>query len=151
MSLTILVVEDDPRSRKLLAELLAVKGHTVLEALNGLEGIEQARAADPDLILMDIQMPQLDGLEAMRILKGDLQTRHIPIWALTSYALREDIKRICAEGCEFCLTKPFDVPSLLRHIETCAPSPRPRRRRKDAPAGAEGDTHAGASKGTPQT
>lgn len=125
MSLKILIVEDDPRSRKLLTDLLTVKGHDVLEAHNGQEGVDLARASAPDLILMDIQMPQLDGLEAMRILKGHLQTRHIPIWVLTSYAMREDTQRICAEGCDLCITKPFDVPSLLRQIETCIPNPQP--------------------------
>lgn len=151
MSLKILIVEDDPRSRKLLVDLLTVRGHEVLEAHNGQEGVEQACASAPDLILMDIQMPLIDGLEAMRILKGRAQTRHIPIWALTSYAMREDTKRICAEGCEFCLTKPFDVPNLLRQIEACAPRSRADCGSQEPPAPEAGAQPGGEPKGAPQT
>lgn len=122
MSFKILIVEDDPRSRKLLADLLAIKGYEVLEAQNGLEGIQQARAALPDLILMDIQMPKLDGFEAVKMLKAEALTQAIPVWALTSYAMKEDAARIRQQGCDLCLTKPFDVVGLLQRIEACANS-----------------------------
>lgn len=124
MKHTILVVEDDPRNRKLLVDLLTVKGYAVIVAHNGCEGVEQARQHLPDLILMDIQMPLMDGYEATRTLKGDARTRDIPVWALTSYAMAGDGARILAAGCDICITKPFDVPALLRRIEACLRSNR---------------------------
>jgi CheY-like chemotaxis protein len=119
MKHTILVVEDDLRNRKLLVDLLTVKGYRVLSANNGIEGVKRAREHLPDLILMDIQMPLMDGYEATRTLKGDALTRDIPTWALTSYAMAGDAARILAAGCDICITKPFDVPGLLRRIEAC--------------------------------
>jgi len=124
MKHTILVVEDDPRNRKLLVDLLTVKGYAVIVAHNGSEGVEQACQHLPELILMDIQMPLMDGYEATRKLKGDARTRDIPVWALTSYAMAGDAARILAAGCDFCITKPFDVPGLLRRIEACLRSTR---------------------------
>ena len=122
MKHTILVVEDDPRNRKLLVDLLTVKGYGVFEAHDGCEGVEQACRHLPDLILMDIQMPLKDGFEATRTLKSDARTRDIPVWALTSYAMAGDAARIIADGCDVCITKPFDVPALLRRIEACVGS-----------------------------
>ena len=117
MQPTILIIEDDPKNRKLLAELLAVKGYRILEAHNGKQGLEQAVAHAPDLILMDIQMPEMDGYGAIQALKGDLRTRAIPAWVLTSYAMPEDEARIRACGCEAYITKPLDLCALLARIE----------------------------------
>lgn len=128
MKHTILVIEDDPRNRKLLVDLLTVKGYRALSANNGIEGVGQAREHLPDLILMDIQMPRMDGYETVRTLKGDARTSGIPVWALTSYAMAGDAAKIIAAGCDDCITKPFDVPDLLRRIEACLPG--------DTPAGA---------------
>ena len=114
---TILIVEDDPKNRKLLSDLLTLKGYEVLSASNGTTGVETARTRRPSLILMDIQMPVMDGFEATRLIKNDPRSRAIPIWALTAYAMRDDEKRIRAEGCDDYLTKPLDLNDLLNRIQ----------------------------------
>lgn len=120
MSVSILIVEDDPRSRKLLADLLSFKGYDVLVAHNGRDGVLQAQTALPDLIILDIQMPLMDGYEAVRTLKAGAQTKGIPVWALTSYAMQADTEKVLAAGCDLCLAKPFDVNRLLQQIEAFA-------------------------------
>ncbi len=117
MKPTILIVEDEPQNRKLLSELLAIKGYSVLEAQDGEQGVELAFAQRPDLILMDIQLPKRDGFEAVQILKGDVRTREIPIWVLTAYAMPADEARIRTSGCDKYMTKPLDLPDLLACIE----------------------------------
>ncbi len=117
MKPTILIVEDDSRNRKLLTDLLTLKGYAVLDAPNGSTGIGLARAHSPGLILMDIQMPEMDGFEVVRILKGDPQTRALIVWALTSYAMPGDEDRIRAKGCDGYFTKPLDLRDLLARIE----------------------------------
>ena len=117
MKPTILVVEDDPQNRKLLSELLAIKGYRVLEALDGEQGVDLAFAHRPGLILMDIQLPKMDGFEALRILKHDRRTREIPVWVLTASAMRDDAARIRNCGCDDYITKPLDLPDLLARIE----------------------------------
>lgn len=114
---TVLVVEDDPKNRKLLRDLLDVKGYAVHEASNGKEGVEQAGKHLPDLILLDMQMPVMDGFEAARKLKADDKTRSIPIWALTSYAMPGDEKKVREVGCDGYITKPIDTQDFLRRIE----------------------------------
>ncbi len=117
MKPTILIVEDDPQNRKLLAELLALKGNRILDAPDGKAGVALAYAERPDLILMDIQMPEMDGFGAIQELKGDVRTRAIPIWVLTSYAMPGDQARIIASGCDAYITKPLDLRDLLTRIE----------------------------------
>lgn len=117
MKPTILIIEDDPLSRKLLSDLLTVKAYEVLEAHNGPAGIGMARACHPGLILMDIQMPLMDGFEVVRILRGDPQTRAVTIWALTAYAMPGDETLIRAKGCDGYFTKPLDLRDLLARIE----------------------------------
>ena len=114
---TILIVEDDALSRKLLSDLLTLKGYEVLEADNGESGMELACAHTPGLILMDIQMPVMDGFNVVQVLKGNPQTRALTIWALTSYAMPGDEDRIRAKGCDGYFTKPLDLRDLLAHIE----------------------------------
>ena len=117
MKHTILIVEDDPLNRKLLSELLALKGYRILEAHDGNEGVAQAIAQVPELILMDIHMPELDGFGATQALKEDLRTRAIPVWVLTSYAMTGDEARIRDCGCDEYITKPLDLCALLARLE----------------------------------
>ncbi|HKY33880.1 MAG TPA: ATP-binding protein [Candidatus Polarisedimenticolia bacterium] len=106
---TILVVEDNPLNAKLVRRVLQESGHRVVEARSGREALEQARRVRPDLILMDLQLPDMDGLEAARSLKGDAATRAIPTVALTAHAMKGDDERAREAGCCGYITKPIDV------------------------------------------
>ena len=97
---TILVVEDEPLNRKLLSDILTQWGAVVIEAGNGREDVGLAIGKTPDLILMDMQLPVLDGMETTRLIKANPATRHIPIVALTGYAMDGDDKRIHEAGCD---------------------------------------------------
>ena len=112
----ILIIEDDVQNRKLLRDLLNVKGYTTLEAINGKEGVEMAKAKKPDLILMDIQMPVMDGLKAFEILKGDPGAREIPVVALTSYAMKGDRERLLDAGFDAYMSKPIDTGEFLKKV-----------------------------------
>ncbi len=116
MTHMILIVEDEPKNIKVVRDLLQANGFATLEAQNGQQGVDMARACRPDLILMDIQIPVLDGLEATRILKADPATRHIPILALTAYAMKGDEERVRAAGCDGYITKPLRLASFLEQI-----------------------------------
>lgn len=116
MAKVVLIVEDDPRNLKLARDLLQVQGYTTIEAMAGTRGVELAREKQPDLILMDIQLPGMDGLEATRTLKRDESTSHIPIVAFTAYAMPTDRERILQAGCDGCITKPIDVREFLREV-----------------------------------
>ncbi len=118
MGKTILVVEDEPLNIKLLKDILVYAGHTVIEAVNGQEGVNLAIEKKPDIILMDIQLPVMDGMEATRILKANPATRPIPIIALTGYAMTGDENRMRESGCDGYLSKPFKVTELLRMLDT---------------------------------
>ncbi len=116
MAKTILIVEDEPKNLTLLRDLLQVSGYSTIEATDGKQGVELAKASKPDLILMDIQMPVMDGIEASRILKADATTSNIPILALTSYAMKGDKEKILQVGCDGYLAKPFDIQELLKKV-----------------------------------
>lgn len=116
MGALILIVEDDPRNLKLVRDLLQVQGYLTLEAVNGQEGVALARARKLDLILMDIQMPVMDGLEAVGILKGDRATKDIPIIALTASAMPGSKEKIMQAGFDDYLAKPLDIKELLKRI-----------------------------------
>ncbi len=116
MAKVILIVEDDPKSLILTRDLLQVSGFTTIEATDGKQGIELAKARNPDLILMDIQMPEMDGLEATRILKADATTRNIPVLALTAYAMKGDEERILQAGCDGYISKPIDIQGLVKEV-----------------------------------
>jgi CheY-like chemotaxis protein len=105
----ILLVEDNPASRRLAQVLLKSKGHTVYEATTGEEAVELARTQRPDLILMDVQLPGLDGLAATRILKADPATKDIPVVVLTAYAMQGDRERALAAGCDGYISKPINT------------------------------------------
>ncbi len=116
MAKVILIVEDDPKSLVLIRDLLQVSGYSTIEATDGQQGVELAKASKPDLILMDVQMPVMDGLEATRILKADATTSNIPVLALTSYAMKGDEERILEAGCDGYLAKPYNIQELLKEV-----------------------------------
>ncbi len=116
MTKMILIVEDEPKNLTLLRDLLQVSGYKTIEATDGEQGVELAKSNKPDLILMDVQMPKMDGLEATRILKADATTSNIPVLALTSYAMKGDKERVLEAGCNGYLPKPFNIQELLKEV-----------------------------------
>ena len=118
---TILVVEDNEMNRDMLCRRLERKGYSVLVAQDGAEGLAVARSRSPDLIIMDLSLPQVDGWEATRRLKADDVTTDIPVIALTAHAMSTDKDRALAAGCDDFDTKPIDFTRLLQKIESaCA-------------------------------
>jgi CheY-like chemotaxis protein len=117
----ILLVEDNEMNRDLLTRRLAKRGYDVVVAVDGIDGIEQARAQRPHVVLMDLSLPVLDGWEATRRLKADPDTSSIPVIALTSHAMPEDRQRALAAGCDDYDTKPIDLERLLGKIEALLP------------------------------
>lgn len=115
---SILVVEDNPASMKLATVLLQHAGYTVLQAADGQTAVDMARAHSPDVVLMDIQMSGMDGLTATRILKQDMQTRTIPVVAMTAFAMRGDEEKIIAAGCDAYIAKPFHAAELLTRVRS---------------------------------
>lgn len=113
----VLVVEDNPANMTLASFLLTSAGHTVLSAINAEEGLTLAREQQPQLILMDIQLPGMDGLQATTLLKGDNATCAIPIIALTALAMKGDEERIRAAGCDGYIAKPIRYQEFLAAIE----------------------------------
>jgi two-component system cell cycle response regulator DivK len=116
MSRRILVIEDQEDNRRIVRDLLTGAGYELIEAATGEEGVALAETQRPDLILMDIQLPGLDGYEATRRIKGNAALRHIPIIAVTSYALSGDDAKALAAGCDAYVTKPFSPRALLAKI-----------------------------------
>jgi two-component system cell cycle response regulator DivK len=121
MSKRILVVEDQEDNRQILRDLLSSAGFEMLEAENGEEAITAATAHKPDLILMDIQLPILDGYEATRRIKADAMLKAIPIIVVTSYALSGDETKARAAGCDDYVTKPYSPRALLAKIRQHLP------------------------------
>lgn len=113
----ILLVEDNEMNRDMLGRRLMRKGYQVVTAVDGAEGIAMAQQEAPDLILMDISLPVIDGLEATRQIKAAVETRSIPIIALTAHAMAGDMEQASAAGCDDYDTKPIDFPRLLAKIE----------------------------------
>jgi two-component system cell cycle response regulator DivK len=109
----ILVVEDTPDNREILRDLLVASGYDFIAAVDGAAGVAMAASEKPDLILMDIQLPVLDGYEATRRIKADPALAHIPIIAVTSYALAGDEAKTRAAGCDGYIAKPFSPRQLL--------------------------------------
>jgi two-component system, cell cycle response regulator DivK len=122
MSRRILVVEDQADNRTILRDLLTNAGFEILEALTGEDGVRMAQAHRPDLILMDIQLPVLDGYEATRRIKAQAELRMIPIIAVTSYALSGDEEKTRSAGCDGYVAKPFSPRALLAMIHACLPA-----------------------------
>jgi CheY-like chemotaxis protein len=113
---TVLVVDDDPVIQKLLQVNFEMEGYIVLTASDGLEGLERARADRPDIIVCDIMMPRMDGLEVTRALKGDPDTAGIPIMLLSAKAQQADVAAGQATGADDYVTKPFDPLDLLQRV-----------------------------------
>jgi two-component system cell cycle response regulator DivK len=112
----VLVIEDNPTNMTLAAFLLRLAGHTVLSATDAEAGLTLARAEQPSLILMDIQLPGMDGLEATAMLKRDSSTGAIPVIALTALAMKGDEERIRAAGCDGYIAKPMRYQDFLATI-----------------------------------
>jgi CheY-like chemotaxis protein len=114
---TILVIEDNELNMKLVRSLLKMDNYDVIEAIDAEKGMQLARKNHPDLILMDIQLPGMDGLSATKILKADSSLREIPIVALTSHAMEGDDKKALAAGCNGYIAKPIDTKNFLATIQ----------------------------------
>ena len=120
-----LLGEDNEESRDGLSRHLRRKGFEVLVAADGRQGLEAARGGAPDLVLMDMSLPVLDGWEATRQLKADPHTRHIPVIALTAHAMAGDRERALAAGCDEYDTKPVEFTRLLGKIQALLGGPAP--------------------------
>ena len=112
----ILIVEDQEDLRAILRDLLTATGYTVIEAVDGVEGVAKARSDSPDLVLMDIQLPVLDGYDATRQIKTLPSLAAIPIIAVSSFAMKGDEEKALASGCDGYVTKPYSPVQLLRII-----------------------------------
>lgn len=117
----ILHVEDNPSNRKVVQHIFRTVDYRLTEATDGEEGVAAARRELPDLVLLDMQLPKLSGYDVARALKADEGTRHIPILAVTSYALAGDETRAMEAGCDGYLPKPFRPHQLLEHLEKLLP------------------------------
>src|SRR5204862_5256402 len=114
----VLIIEDNPTNMKLAIMLLGTAGHQAITATDAEAGLTLARAERPDLILMDVQLPGMDGLTATGLLKADAATRAIPVIALTALAMKGDEARIRAAGCDGYLAKPLAVRDFLSIVAT---------------------------------
>jgi CheY-like chemotaxis protein len=116
MSLRVLVVEDTPLNLELITEVLEHAGHTVLAATTAADGLLLARTALPDVVLMDIRLPGMDGYEATRRLRQDPALQHLPVIALTAQAMRGDSAAAIDAGCDAYISKPINVASIAADI-----------------------------------
>ncbi len=121
MKKTILLIEDNPQNRYLVKFLLETRGHEILQAETGPQGLEMAAANHPDLILLDIQLPGMDGHAVAHALKSDPQLQSIPIVAVTSYAMVGDREKCLAAGAEGYIEKPIDPESFGAEVERFLP------------------------------
>lgn len=119
----ILLVEDNEMNRDMLSRRLQRKGYEVLIATDGEQGVAMARAEQPDLILMDMSLPVLDGWEATRTIRATPGIQSVPVIALTAHAMAGDQEKCVAAGCDDYDTKPVDLPRLLTKIETLLQRP----------------------------
>ena len=116
MAKTVMIVEDNELSMKLFHDLLEAHGYRTVETRSGVEAVELARAHRPDLIIMDIQLPEISGLDVTRKLKADPELKVIPVVAVTAFAMKGDEERIRAGGCEAYLSKPISVARFLETV-----------------------------------
>jgi two-component system, cell cycle response regulator DivK len=117
MQKTVLVVEDNELNMKLFNDLLEAHGYLVVQTRDGLSALDMARKHSPDLILMDIQLPEVSGIEVTKWLKEDDELRRIPVIAVTAFAMKGDEQKIRESGCEAYLSKPISVMSFLQTID----------------------------------
>lgn len=116
MAKTVLIVEDNELNMKLFHDLLSAHGYGTLKSTNGINAMELAREHKPDLILMDIQLPEVSGIDVIKWLKEDPELAPIPVIAVTAFAMRGDEERIRAAGCEDYISKPISVGPFLKSI-----------------------------------
>lgn len=116
MAKTVLIVEDNELNMKLFNDLLQANGYETLQTKDGREALSLARKDSPDLILMDIQLPEISGLEITRLLKAEERTRQIPIIAVTAFAMKGDEEKIREGGCDGYIAKPISVTSFLQTV-----------------------------------
>lgn len=117
MAKTVLIVEDNELNMKLFHDLLAANGYETLQTRNGMDALDIAREHHPDLILMDIQLPEVSGLEVTKWLKDDEDLREIPVVAVTAFAMKGDEQRIRDGGCEAYISKPISVGTFLETVK----------------------------------
>jgi two-component system cell cycle response regulator DivK len=113
----VLIVEDNEKNMKVLRDLMQLQGYRTLEARDGISGLEVARSEHPDLILMDVQLPVMDGYEVTRRMKADETTRDIPVVAVTSFAMKGEEERARAAGCDAYLNKPINIHMLVTTVK----------------------------------
>jgi len=118
MAKTVLIVEDNELNMKLFHDLLEAHGYRTLQSRNGFDAMDVARADHPDLILMDIQLPEVSGLEVTKWLKEDDDLRSIPVIAVTAFAMKGDEERIRQGGCEAYISKPISVAKFLETVKS---------------------------------
>ena len=116
MPKTVLIVEDDKANMMLFMAVMQGNGYDTLQSVNGADCIQLAREHRPDLILMDIKLPTVSGLEHIRALKADSELKNIPVIAVTAFAMKGDEERILAAGCDAYITKPIDFDSFLATV-----------------------------------
>ena len=116
MAKTVLIVEDNELNMKLFHDLLEAHGYQTIQTRNGIEALDLARAHRPDLILMDIQLPEVSGLEVTKWIKEDDDLRAIPVIAVTAFAMKGDEERIRQGGCEAYISKPISVSKFLETV-----------------------------------
>jgi two-component system cell cycle response regulator DivK len=121
MTRTVLIVEDNDLNMKLFNDLLEAHGYMTLQTRDGVEALRMARQHRPDLILMDIQLPEVSGLEVTKWLKEDDDLRAIPVIAVTAFAMKGDEEKIRDGGCEAYIAKPISVASFMRTVERFLP------------------------------
>jgi two-component system, cell cycle response regulator DivK len=124
VSATILHVEDNPDNRMLIRDLLQFRGYRVVEVSDGTQALSAAEREQPDIILMDVQLPGVSGLELARRIKARADLRHIPIVAVTSFALSGDDKKAFAAGCDAYVAKPYEPRELVKLIQRLLPPPK---------------------------
>lgn len=134
---TVLVIEDNVLNMKLFHDLLEMGGYNVLEAKSGMEGWRMAREQHPDLILMDIRLPDVSGIEVTRWLKGDETLKSIPVVAITAFAMAGEEEKIGEGGCDAYIVKPISLPNFLQTIERFT-NPDPVKGRRSAVGTARG-------------
>ncbi|MFK8036302.1 MAG: response regulator [Hyphomicrobiales bacterium] len=122
MTQSILIVEDNELNMKLFNDLLEAHGYSTLQSRNGMEAFELAREHKPDLVLMDIQLPEVSGLEVIKWLKDDEELKEIPVIAVTAFAMKGDEDRIREAGCEAYLSKPISVANFLDVVNQHLPA-----------------------------
>ena len=116
MSKTILIVEDNELNMKLFNDLLQAHGYETVQTMDGRDAVDLVKEHMPDLILMDIQLPEISGLEVTKILKADDALKHIPVIAVTAFAMKGDEEKIRDGGCEGYIAKPISVPVFLETV-----------------------------------